>query len=289
MSFFAAEPDGVLRPLPAARAHWGGGQLRGMATSGALARAAEQALQRSGGSPLLRPARWTVDLLRPAAYEPCEATAEIVRLGRRLCLIEASLRQQGMLVGRATALFLAAGGPVSGKVWAPSAVPEPPPQDLRPETAEPRIYHSTSVGWTSSPEPHQNADRKMLWAFPQQLVRGEQPTPFQNAAAVADLVNVVANWGDAGLEFINADLVLALSRTPGADLQLGLSAELRAEDDGVSTSTATVFDRSGVLGTVTGAALAAPAPVDLRLVGAVPGDSVSDEAPGKSGLSDRAG
>jgi acyl-coenzyme A thioesterase PaaI-like protein len=267
VSFFVAETAEILRPLPAARAQWTGGQLRGMATSGVLARAAEQALRDAGASPLLRPARWTVDLLRPAAYEPCQVTAEIIRLGRRLCLVEASLCQQGKLVGRAVGLFLAASAPVDGAVWAPGDRPQPPPRDLRPETDEPRAYYSDSVGWTGSPEPHQNADRKMLWAFPQQLVEGEQPTPFQHAAAVADLVNVVCNWGDAGLGFINADLTLALSRLPAADRQLGLSAQLRTEDDGVSTATATVFDRTGVLGTVTGMALAAPIPVDPRRIG----------------------
>ncbi|SFW79750.1 acyl-CoA thioesterase domain-containing protein [Amycolatopsis australiensis] len=272
MSFFEAGGE-LLHPLPAARAHWGGGgQLRGMVTSGALARAAESAVTRSGGAGLLRPARWTVDLLRPAGFEPCRATAEVVRRGRRLCLVEAALRQREVLVARATGLFLAAGTPVTGNVWAPDDAPPLPPPGLRPSTTEPRVYYSESTGWTSSPEPHQNSGRKMLWAFPQELVRGERPTPFQHAAMVADLVNLVTNWGDAGLEFINADLSLALSRPPAEDLHLGLSTIHRAEDDGVAVATAAVFDRDGAFGTVTGTAIIAAAPVDPRRVVAGAGE-----------------
>ncbi|SFP80546.1 acyl-CoA thioesterase domain-containing protein [Amycolatopsis rubida] len=268
MAFFTAEPgpDGeLLHPLPEARASWGGGaQLRGMATSGALARAAE----RAAGPGLFRPARWTVDLLRPARYAPAATRTEIVRRGRRLCLVEATLWQGETLVGKGSGLFLAAGSPSAGRVWAPDGFPAPPPFDVFPETEEPRVFHSEGVGWTGSPEPHQNASRKTIWVFPQDIVRGERPTPFQHAATAADLVNLVTNWGEAGLEFINADLTLTLGRVPASDLELGLAADHRVEHDGIAVTTATVFDRAGPLGTVSGTALLAAAPVDPRRVGA---------------------
>ncbi|WP_051165740.1 acyl-CoA thioesterase domain-containing protein [Amycolatopsis orientalis] len=267
MAFFTAEPtpDGeLLHPLPDARASWGdGAQLRGMATSGALARAAE----RAAGPGVLQPARWTVDLLRPAGFAPSAARTEVVRRGRRLCLVEATLWQGEILVGKASGLFLAAGSSAAGSVWAPSGHPAPP-LDVLPATEEPRVFHSEGVGWTGSPEPHQNSARKTLWVFPQEIVRGERPTPFQHAATAADLVNLVTNWGDAGLEFINADLTLTLGRAPAADLELGLTAEHRVEHDGVAVTAATVFDREGPLGTVSGTALLASAPVDPRRVSA---------------------
>lgn len=268
MAFFTAEPGPggeLLHPLPEARASWGGGrQLRGMATSGALARAAESAV----GQGVFRPARWTVDLLRPAGFVPSVARAEIVRRGRRLCVVEATLWQGDTLVGKASGLFLAAGSPATGTVWAQSERPLTPPPDLRPATDEPRVFHSEGVGWTGSPEPHHNSARKTLWVFPQEIVRGERPTPFQHAATAADLVNLVTNWGDTGLEFINADLTLTLGRVPADDLELGLTADHRVEHDGVAVTTAAVFDRRGPLGTVSGTALLAAAPVDPRQVGA---------------------
>jgi acyl-coenzyme A thioesterase PaaI-like protein len=246
----------VLHPGPRACSHWGSGdRLRGMAVSAILARAAERAVDHPGGTGALQPVRWTLDLLRPASAAPCAVTANVVRQGRRLCLVDAFLHQQDVFVARGSALFLAAGGPSRGKVWSPDTKLSTPPPELRSSTTEPRLYYSEGIGWTGSPAPHQNSARKMTWHFPDVIVPGEQSTPFQQVAMVADIVNIVSNWGDSGLEFINADLTLALARLPGDDGEIGLAAEQRIEDDGVAVGSATVFDRRGVLGTVTATAL----------------------------------
>jgi Thioesterase-like superfamily len=254
----AGSGGSVLLPQPSARSQWGGDrpQIRGMATSGALARAVEQAAGRlDGDTTTLRPVRWTLDLLRPAAMQESEIGTTLVRRGRRICLIEAALIQNSKPVAKATALFLAAGGAAHGDVWSPADTLTPPPTDMRPSTAEPRLYFSESAGWTSSPTRHQNADRKQIWHFPVPVIVGEPPTPFQQAPMTADLASLVSNWGAHGLEFINADITLALARPPSG-LEVGLAAEQRATADGIAVGTATVFDRQGVIGTATVAALA---------------------------------
>ena len=259
----------VLLPQPWAYSQWGDGssQIRGPAVSGALARAAERAVRSIDSAAALRPVRWTLDLFRPATIRPCVVATTLVRRGRRLCLIDAVLTQCDTPVARATALFLAHGGPVHGAAWAPRTMPCAPPPDLRPTTTEHRLYYSEGVGWTGSPGPHQNAERKQVWNLPAVVVRGETPTAFQQAAIAADLVSMVTNWGDQGLEFINADVTLALARPPES-LEVGLAAEHRIEDDGIAVGTATVFDRQGTFGTATVTALANAAnAVDPRLAG----------------------
>jgi hypothetical protein len=72
---------------------------------------------------------------------------------------------------------------------------------------------------------------------------------------VADAANLVTNWGDSGLEFINADITLAMARLPCEEQQIGLAAEQRFSDDGVMVGIATVLDRHGTLGTATVTAL----------------------------------
>ncbi|MFD5121928.1 acyl-CoA thioesterase domain-containing protein [Streptomyces sp. NPDC058385] len=280
--FFEAEggPDAeTLFPQPRALSQWGGGaQLRGMAVSGALARAAERVVPAVEGAADLRPVRWTLDLCRPASSAPCTATANVVRRGRRLCLVDAFLFQNDRMVARASALFLAVGGSARGNVWSPATRPSPPPETLRSSTAEPRLYFSEGIGWTGTPAPHQTSGRKMTWHFPSQVVQGERATPFQQAAMVADVVNVVSNWGDGGLEFINADVTLALARLPADDQELGLAAEQRVEENGVAVGSAAVFDRLGVLGTATVTGLvSASNVVDPRLLGTetVPDDDAS--------------
>jgi hypothetical protein len=248
----------ALIPLASAGSQWGGDrpQMRGMATSGALARAVEQAAERLDvDTTTLRPVRWTLDLLRPAALQESETVTTLLRRGRRLCLIEAALIQDSKPVAKATALFLRAGGAAHGDVWSPAAIPEPPPLDLRPSATAGRLYFSDGIGWTSSPAPHQNADRKQIWNFPVAIIEDEPPTPFQHAAMTADLVNVVSNWGSHGLEYINADVTLALARLP-LGLEIGLAGQQRAAADGIAVGAATVFDRQGVLGTATVTALA---------------------------------
>lgn len=260
--------DEVLRPRVRALSSWGtGGQLRGMAVSGALARAAERAVAALDGAEALRPVRWTLDLLRPAPNADYTTTATIVRRGRRICLVDTALRHGDEIVARGSALFLAGGGAASGTNWSPAPTTHAPPPTLRPATTEPRLYYSDGVGWTGSPEPHQNSGRKMTWHFPTGVVTGEPPTPFQQAAMVADVVNVVSNWGDAGLEFINADVTLAIARLPGHDQELGLAAEFRIEDDGVAVASATMFDRSGTLGTATVSGLPNGSSIDPRRFG----------------------
>jgi Thioesterase-like superfamily len=259
----------VLLPLPWSHSGWGGArlQIRGGAVSGALARAAERAAHSSALGPGFRPVRWTLDLFRPAAVRPSIVITKVVRKSRRLCLVDAVLTQDDTPVARGTALFLAAGGPVYGKTWATEAALCIPPPDLRPSTTEPRLYYSEGVGWTGSPTPHQNAARKQTWHFPAALVEDEKPTGFQQATMVADVANLVTNWGDNGMEFINTDITLALARLPES-LEVGIAAEYRSEDDGVAVGTAMVFDRQGVLGTATVTALAnGTNAIDPRLTG----------------------
>jgi acyl-coenzyme A thioesterase PaaI-like protein len=271
-TFFAldgAGPGEVLLPREAAASHWGGPSrtVRGAAVSGALARQTERVVRGLDGTAQFHPARWTLDLFRPTTMRPAIASAQVVRQGRRLCVIDATLTQDDRPVARASALFLAPGGQSHGKIWSGEQTPSAPPDHLYPATDEPRLYFSQDIGWTTSPEPHTNASRKQIWNFPTAVVDNEEPTPFQQAAMVADLTNMVGNWGDSGIQFINADVTLALARPP-VDTEIGLTAEHRVENDGIAVATALMFDRAGTLGTATITALAnGQHAVDPRQVG----------------------
>ncbi|WP_049746116.1 acyl-CoA thioesterase domain-containing protein [Mycolicibacterium goodii] len=246
--FFAADNTSgaeKLVPLAAAAGNWGPSRMRGMAVSGALARAAE----RSIGRPDMRPVRWTLDLYRPAALAPCNTCSRVVRSGRRLCLVESELLQNDSPVARSTALFLQPDYRTpEGRTWAPSHDIAPPPTELAPTGRESRLYYSEGIGWTGSGAEHQSAARKQVWILPVTVVEGEQSSPFVHAASSADVASLVSNWGNSGMEFINADVTLTLSRPP-VSTEIGFSAMDRTEADGISVGTSAVFDRAGVLGT----------------------------------------
>lgn len=244
------ERDGAaLVPTAIARSMWSENQMHGVAVSGALARAIETCVREAGRDDL-RPARMTVDLFRPATMDPCVLTAEVVREGRRICLVDAVLTQDGGRVARASAIFLKPSASAEGAVWQPTERPVPPPLDVAPVSTEPRVpfFHS-DAGWSQTFGDHQDASRKASWNTALPVVAGEEVTPFQGVAAMADGASLVTNWGDRGVEYINTDITLTLARLPEG-LEIGLAAEDRIEHDGIAVGTAELFDRGGSLGTV---------------------------------------
>jgi hypothetical protein len=80
-------------------------------------------------------------------------------------------------------------------------------------------------------------------------------SPFVRAAAVADVANPLTNWGSDGLQFVNSDVTLLLSRLPQGTM-IGMAARDRQEADGVSVGSAVMYDVAGPVGLVTVTALA---------------------------------
>jgi hypothetical protein len=253
-ALFRAEGD-TLVPLDIARSLWREDQMHGVATSGALARALERAVTAAGRDDL-RPARYTVDLFRAPSMSPCTLRSSVVREGTRLCLVDATLEQDGRAVARAGAVFLAPTVNPDGAVWSSDDRPEPPPLDVAAVSEEPRVpIFGSEVGWSQNFAEHQNASRKQTWQTALPVVLGEKPSPFQSVAGVADSTSMVMNWGDGGVEYINTDITLALSRLP-VSMEIGLTARERFADDGIAIGTAVVFDREGPIGTSTVTSLA---------------------------------
>lgn len=265
ISFFTKAGSDLV-PAPLACSMWSDDQMHGVALSGALAWAAERALADAGRTDL-RPARWAVDLFRPARMVPCTLTTEIEREGRRICLVDVILSQDGERVARGTATFLKPSESTAGEVWAPAERPVPPPVDVVPPATEPRApYVRSSAEWSQDFLEHQNAARKTTWSTSVPIVPDEPLTGFQAAAATADGASLVTNWGSNGVEYINTDITMTLARQPDG-VELGLLATDRVEHDGIAVGTAAIFDRRGPLGTVLVAALAnARRTVDLGAV-----------------------
>lgn len=225
--------------------------MHGVATSGALARELENAVK-SAGRDDLRPARYTVDLFKAPSMGPCAMASTVVREGSRLMLVDATLSQGGEVVARASCLFLKETENPPGEVWGPPDEPTPPPLDIAEVSDEPRvpIFFSEGVGWSQNFAEHQNGGRKQTWQTALAIVAGEKPTPFQGLAGAADSTSMVVNWGDAGVQYINTDVTLAISRVPVSQ-EIGLAAVNRTAHDGIATGSCIVFDREGPIGTTT--------------------------------------
>jgi hypothetical protein len=223
--------------------------MHGVATSGALGRTVENTVLAAGRADL-QPARFTVDLYRAPSMGPCLLESTVVREGSRLMLVDATLAQDGEVRARASALFLKRSENPAGVAWSPIDVPSPPPLDVAEETDAPRVpfFFSPDVGWSQNFADHQNDGRKQTWQSALPIVVGEEPTPFQGLAGVADSTSMVCNWGSNGVEYINSDVTLAISRAPISQ-EVGIAALSRSEHDGIAVGTGVVFDRAGVIGT----------------------------------------
>jgi hypothetical protein len=255
LALFRADGD-LLVPQDIARSLWRADQMHGVATSGALARELERAVAALGRDDL-RPARYTVDLFRAPSMAACTVRSSVAREGSRLCLMDAFLEQDGNVVARAGAIFLAPTENPPAAVWSSGEVPEPPPLELAPVSEDVRVplFSSEEAGWSQAFGEHQNGSRKQTWQTGLPVVLGEKPSPFQAVTGVADATSMVMNWGAAGVEYINTDILLALSRLPVSS-EIGLSARERFAHDGIAVGTAVVFDREGPIGTSTVSSLA---------------------------------
>ncbi|MGE2835388.1 acyl-CoA thioesterase domain-containing protein [Mycobacterium sp. SMC-4] len=256
-AFFVPDGD-TFRPTDLACGPWGH-TISGNYVGGLLGHVVE----RDAGDPELQPARLTVDLLRPASIdEPVRVETSVVREGRRLKLVDATMTQSGTLVGRANALFLRRGEqPTAERFTTEVTMPPVPP------ASTPVPPHVVTLVWSygkNGDTPSLGLDAwahrgpKYIWTRELgPMVEGVELTPFVRAALAGDMASSLTHFGPDGLPFINADYTLTLSRLPRTDY-IGLAALTHHSDQGVATGTALVVDQEGPIGTATATALANP-------------------------------
>jgi len=89
------------------------------------------------------------------------------------------------------------------------------------------------------------------------LVDDEPLSPFTRAAMAGDVTSSITHWGADGLQFINADYTVTLSRLPEG-VYIGLASLTHYGHAGVATGVATLFDETGPIGSGVATALANP-------------------------------
>jgi acyl-CoA thioesterase len=242
--YFSRRGD-TFYPQSIARGGWGK-SVSGHVVGGLLGWAAERVVDDSA----FLPARLTVDLPRPTAFEPIDLRARVLRNGRRLRLVEVAILQGGEVVAQATGLFLRRGEQPAGAVWSPDIEMPPIPADVQP--SDNSLFVRT-YGWgmaIQNPEPNWPGEggEKFTWLrLTQPLIQDEPLTPFTRAAMAADVTASLVNWSSDGLQFINADYTVTLSRLPEGPM-IGLAAQGHCSHDGIATGSATIFDRQGKIG-----------------------------------------
>lgn len=192
--------------------------------------------------------RITIDLMRQVKTVPLAVATRVVRTGKRIQVMEASLEAQGVEVARVSALRIRLAGMVVPEH--PRREPFPDPHALPLYTmreAEGDWFHTRAVEARFVEGDFYEPGPATVWMrLTMALVEGEQPTPLQRAAAVADFGNGLSRVLPRGWLFINPDLSVHLSRYPVGDW-VGLRSRTDI-DDGVGLAQSELFDRGGAIG-----------------------------------------
>jgi Thioesterase-like superfamily len=204
--------------------------------------------------------RVTYEFMRPIPLGELAVRAEVVRPGRRVQLLEASLAgPDGTELIRARALQIKPADPDA------TGSPEPPPA-AGPEQGRPDFPRSLPAGL-----PVFGSDameiRFVAGAFGEPgpatawfrlsvpVIAGVEISPLQRLAAAADFGNGIGSalpWGE--WLFINPDLTLYIERPPRGQW-VCLKARTRIVDGGVGIAEGVLYDRDGRVGRATQALL----------------------------------
>lgn len=214
--------------------------------SALLIRALERCPDGAGG----QLARVTVELLGPVPAGEVRVRAEVERPGRAVALLAAELFAGGRPVLRARAWRIAAGDTAAVAVGDGAALAGP--QTVRARVGRPPGWlpgFIDSMEWRwlrgglAEPGPGTAWARQRV-----PLVDGEQPSPLQRLALVADSGNGVAAPLDlTRWLFVNTELTLHLHRAPRGEW-MAVDAHTVIGPAGVGTVSGLLFDEHGPVG-----------------------------------------
>jgi hypothetical protein len=211
-----------------------------------------RAIEAAAGEGALQVGRVTFEILRPVPIAPLRALARVVRPGRRVQMLEATLAgEDGELVLarawriRTSELALPADA---------GAVPPPPPGPEQGErgdffpTGQEVGYH-TAMEWRSVGGGFLDLGPATVWMrMRHPLVAGEQPSPLQRALIAADVgngISAVLDW--RRYVFINVDLTVHLERMPEGEW-ICVDAVTLPTSRGVGTAESVLHDERGRIG-----------------------------------------
>jgi hypothetical protein len=194
--------------------------------------------------------RLTVELMRPVGRVPLEVRSRMVRPGRRVQLVEASLWNGELEVARATALRMR-----RQELEVPVDV-DPPPRD------PPEAVSAWSGGYRSGPAYHllgvearspiqPGGKRGPGWTWFRlklPVVPGEEPSGLQRICAAADFPNGISHLVEPGaITYVNPDLTIYVLRLP-VDEWVLVDARTWLEPQGTGLAEGALYDRQGRIG-----------------------------------------
>jgi hypothetical protein len=236
--------QGGFEPTELTRGPWDPGLQHAGPPAALLGRAVEQA-----GSDGLRTARITYDIVRPVPIAPLEIATRMLRGGRRVELVEATMRAGGTEVIRAVALRVR-----RAELRLPDGLDGAGPPPAGPEHGVQRPFfptgaevgYHTAMEWRFVAGSFLDQGPATVWLrMRHPLLPGEEPSPLTRVLIVADSGNGVSAVLDyRRYLFVNPDLTVHVQREPAGEW-ICLDARTTVDADGGGLATSTIHDRDG--------------------------------------------
>lgn len=196
--------------------------------------------------------RIVFEILRPVPIGPVQVETRVLRPGRKVRLVEASLAGEAGELMRATAWQLRTTElEMPAEATAEDSAPQGPEEGWVPEF----FPTGQDVGYQSAMEFRAVAGAFIepgpatFWLrMRQPLVSGEEPTPLQRALVAADVgngISAVLDW--RSYVFINVDLTVHFERMPAGEW-VCVDAVTRPEPNGIGTAESVLSDQRGRIG-----------------------------------------
>ena len=207
-----------------------------------------RAIERVGEHPDFHVARITFEILRPVPIAPLTVSARVVRPGRNVELVEASLATDENEVMKARAWRINETGPHDLEAALPDLSPPPPPES---GTDVEKLEH----GYLQAMETRfikgeflAKGPGTAWFRMRHPLIEGEEPSPLTRVLIAADSGNgISASLDWAKWWFINPDLSVYLHRYPKGEW-VCLDAVSTPGTNGVGLALSTIYDLDGAIG-----------------------------------------
>jgi hypothetical protein len=247
-SFYVSKGGGSFVATELTRGPWDPGAQHAGPPSALLGREIE-ALDGSDG---FQVGRIVFEILRPVPIGPVRVETRVLRPGRKVRMVEASLSGEGGELMRATAWQLRTTElELPPEALAAEEPPQGPDEGWVPEffpTGQEAGYH-TGMELKAVAGAFLELGPATMWLrMRQPLVAGEEPRPLQRALIAADVGNGISAVLDYhSYVFINVDLTVHFERMPAGEW-VCVDAVTRPQSSGVGTAESVLSDERGRIG-----------------------------------------
>lgn len=252
-AFYEALGGGRYRPTELTVGPWDPGAQHGGPPAALLARAIER--QPGAWSGVV--ARVAVDILSPVPVGELEVESRVVRPGRSVELVEATLAAAGRPVMRAQAWRISA----RGLELPPLPVEDDPVPPLPPSrgTLDWRGGYFDALEWRAVAGAPPEPGPATVWGRMRvPLVAGEEPTGLQRVLVLADSGNGISGVLPIGdWIYVNTDLTVHLHAVPAGEW-ICLDAHTRLDARGFGLAASRIFDRGRLVGRAAQSLFVAP-------------------------------